>query len=131
MIFLDTDIISYYFNADQKIRDKILEMIDHDESINTTIINIYEILKGFRWKNSKRKETQFREFMEDLSIFPIDDMVIDIASNVYANLRKKGITIGDGDILIASVVLRNNGILVSNNGMHYKDIEGLKLINWK
>jgi tRNA(fMet)-specific endonuclease VapC len=130
VIFLDTDIISYYFNANTKIKERILNAIDNDENICTTVINIYEILKGFRWKNNKKKEDQFKEFLEDIMIFSIDDEVIDIASELYSDLRKNGKTIGDADILIASIVIRNEGTLVSNNLKHYEGIKQLKMINW-
>ncbi|GMO25432.1 MAG: hypothetical protein Ta2F_00700 [Termitinemataceae bacterium] len=53
-----------------------------------------------------------------------------IAANIYAELRKIGITIGDADILIASTVIANNSILVTNNVNHYKNIKSLKLENW-
>jgi tRNA(fMet)-specific endonuclease VapC len=102
MIFLDTNIISYYFNANIKNKEKILEVIDDGEDICITIINIYEI----------------------------DYDVINIASNLYANLRKTGNVIGDADILIAAIVMRHNGILISNNIKHYEVIEGLRLANW-
>ena len=130
MIFLDTNIISYYFNADIRVKEKILDAIDNDESICITVVNIYEILKGFRWKNNKRKENQFKEFLEDVIIFTIDDDVINIAADLYADLRKSGKTIGDADILIAAIVIKNNGILVSNNTKHYEGIKKLKLVNW-
>jgi len=130
MIFLDTNIISYYFNGNIKIKEKILEAIDSNVNICTTVINIYEILKGLRWKNNEKKENQFKEFLEDVIVFTIDDDVIDIASDLYSNLRKKGLTIGDADILIAAIVIKNNGILVSNNSKHYEGIEHLKLTNW-
>jgi len=130
MIFLDTNIISYYFNANEKIKEKIIETIDNDGIICTTVINIYEIFKGFRWKNDEKKEKQFKEFLEDLTIFTIDDDVIDIAANIYSNLRKSGKATGDADILIAAIVIRNNGILISNNAKHFEDIDQLKLINW-
>ena len=130
MIFLDTNIISYYFNANKKIKEKILEIIDNDENICTTVINIYEILKGLRWKNNEKKEKQFKEFLEDVTIFSIDNDAIDIASDLYSNLRKNGKTTGDADILIAAIVIRNEGTLVSNNTKHYEDINQLKLINW-
>jgi len=130
MIFLDTNIISYYFNGNIIIKEKLLETIDNDENIYTTVINIYEILKGFRWKNNKKKEQQFKEFLKDVIIFTIDDDVINIASDLYSSLRKVGKTIGDADILIAAIVIKNNGTLVSNNTKHYKNIKQLKLINW-
>jgi len=130
MIFLDTNIISYYFNANIIVKEKILEAIDNNDSICTTIINIYEILKGFRWKGNNNKENQFKEFLEDVVVFTIDNDVVNIAADIYSTLRKDGKTIGDADILIAAIVIKNNGVLVSNNTKHYEDIEQLKLINW-
>ncbi|MDR1095695.1 MAG: PIN domain-containing protein [Spirochaetaceae bacterium] len=130
MIFLDTNIISYYFNADNTVKKKLLEAIENEEEICTTVINIYEIIKGFRWRNNKKKESQFKEFLEDVAVFTIDDKVVNIASDLYAALRKKGKTIGDADIFIAAIVLKNNGTLISNNTKHYEDIEQLNLMNW-
>jgi len=130
MIFLDTNIISYYFNANIKIKEKILEAIENGEDICMTIINIYEILKGFKWRNNKKKEELFKEFLEDVLVFTIDYDVINIASDLYANFRKTGNVIGDADILIAAIVMRHNGILISNNIKHYEGIEGLQLRNW-
>jgi predicted nucleic acid-binding protein len=46
MIFLDANIISYYFNADNIVKEKMLEAIDNDEEICTTVINIYEIINN-------------------------------------------------------------------------------------
>jgi tRNA(fMet)-specific endonuclease VapC len=56
--------------------------------------------------------------------------VINIASDLYADLRKAGKTIGDADILIAAIVIKNRGILITNNKKHYEGIEGLKFENW-
>ena len=130
MIFLDTDIISYYFNANLKIKEKLLEAIDNNKNICMTVINVYEILKGFKWKNNKNIENKFKEFLEDVFVFTIDDEVINIASEIYSSLRKSGKTIGDADILIAAIVIKNEGILVTNNVKHYEDIKYLKIINW-
>jgi len=130
MIFLDTDIISYFFNANTKIKEKLIEIINNNENICMTIINVYEILKGLKWKYNKNKEKQFKEFLENITIYTLDDEVIDIATDIYSNLRKTGKTIGDADILIASIVIKNKGYLVSNNLKHYEDIKQLKLVNW-
>ena len=130
MIFLDTDIISYYFDANVKVKEKLLEIIDNGEDICTTVINTYEILKGFKWKNNKKKRDQFKEFLEDVIVYTIDNEVINTASDLYANLRKNGKTTGDADILIAAIVIKNKGTLISNNTKHYESMEGLILENW-
>ena len=130
MIFLDTDIISYYFSGNVKIKEKISELIEKEEKIAITIINVYEILKGLRYNNNKQLEREFRELLENINVYSIDEDVILIAADVSSILRKKGKTIGDADILIAAIVMTNNGILVSNNTKHYENISRLNLINW-
>ena len=130
MIFLDSDVLSYYFSGDTKIHDKIKETINTGEKIALTVMNVYEILKGFKWRKNETKKIMFEKFLETVPIFAIDDSVIELATDIYADLRGNGITIGDADILIAAIVIKNNGKLITNNIKHYKDIKKLELINW-
>ena len=130
MIFLDSDILSYYFSGNSKIKEKIAETINTGEEIALTIMNVYELLKGFKWRSNKNKELLFNNFLKTISVFSIDDDTINLASTIYANLRKNGITISDADIIISSIIIKNNGKLVTNNIKHYSDIKELKLINW-
>jgi tRNA(fMet)-specific endonuclease VapC len=115
---------------DAKIKKKIFEAFDSDEDICITIINIYEVLRGFRWRANKKKESMFNDFLRYLDVCRLDDKAIDIASSIYADLRKSGKTIEDTDILIAAITIRNDGVLVSNNTRHYEGIERLKMVNW-
>ncbi|MHB9294257.1 putative tRNA(fMet)-specific endonuclease VapC [Hollandina sp. SP2] len=130
MIFLDTNILSYYFAGNIKIRDKILEAINEGEELCLTSINVYEILKGYRWRKSTNKEKIFKEFLKNINIFSIDDEIIELAATIYAELRETGKTVDDADIIIASIVISNNGKLVSHNRKHFKDIKELQLLNW-
>jgi len=130
MIFLDTDIISFYIKGVPEIYGKINEAFDNNDTLCTTLINKYEIIKGFRWKENKRKEIHYTNFMNHLMILPINETVINIAANIYANLRRSGKVIGDLDILIAAIVIANNGTLVTNNIKHFENIEQLKVVNW-
>jgi len=45
-------------------------------------------------------------------------------------LSDAGRIIEDMDILIASIVLANEGTLVTNNTAHFNRIKGLKLEHW-
>jgi tRNA(fMet)-specific endonuclease VapC len=130
MIFLDSDILSYYFSGNVKIRDKIIEAVIKKEQIALTTINVYELLKGFRWKNRTNKAALFGEFLKTVLVFTIDNSAISLAADIYADLRKSGNTVGDADILIAAIVISNNGMLISNNTKHYENIASLHLLNW-
>jgi predicted nucleic acid-binding protein len=65
-----------------------------------------------------------------VNVYIIDEDIIKIASDIYADLRKHGITVSDADILIAATVINNNGTLVTNNLKHYENIKQLKLEKW-
>jgi len=130
MIFLDSDTLSYYFSGNKKIYDKIREAINNNEKMAITAINVYEILKGFRWHKNKNKELLFNNFLENILVFSINDNVIDLAADIYANLRVNGKVVGDADILIAAIVMNNKGKLITNNIKHYKNIKNLEVLNW-
>jgi tRNA(fMet)-specific endonuclease VapC len=130
MIFLDTDILSYYFSGNATIKDKLLKAIQSGHKIALTSINVYEILKGLKYKNNKNKENLFREFLKKVIVCGLDDPSISLASDIYADLKTKGRMVGDADILIASIVINNEGILISNNQKHYENITALNLENW-
>ena len=130
MIFLDSDILSYYFSGNEKVRDKIIETINGKEQIALTIINVYEVLKGFRWRKNFKKEILFTNFLETVPVFTIDNDVIKLAADIYAELRENGKTIGDADILIAAIIIKNSGTFVTNNTEHFVNIRELNLVNW-
>ena len=56
MIFLDTDILSYFLTGNQIIREKIQKQIDFGHQICLTCINAYEIIKGLKYRGNKNKE---------------------------------------------------------------------------
>lgn len=72
----------------------------------------------------------FLEFVKHNTILPLTEDSVTISSGLYANLRKKGNPIDDIDILIAGVALSNNLAIVTNNEDHFKNIKGLKILNW-
>lgn len=130
MIFLDTDILSYFLSGNKDIYAKIQEAINGGKRICITWINVYEIFKGLRFNNSYKKEEMFKNFLNVIDIYGLNDVSIIAAANIYAELRRTGQPIGDADILIAAIVIANNGMLITNNEKHYSRICDLKIENW-
>ena len=130
MIFLDTDTLSYFLSGNPSVVDKMSEAIYNNEQICLTNINVYEFLKGLRYKSMKNEEQEFSDFLKNVAVFSLDDDTVQIAADIYADLRKLGISIGDADILIAAIVITNKGKLITNNTRHYNNINGLIIENW-
>jgi tRNA(fMet)-specific endonuclease VapC len=78
----------------------------------------------------KAQELLFRteKFVDELLIIPISQ----VASEEFDRLRavSKFRKIGRADLLIASITLAKRATLVTRNMRHFKQIPGLKVVNW-
>ena len=129
-VIIDTDTISFFFRKNASIITHFKDYFTHFDYINISVITYYEILNGLYYKDAKRQLEQFNEFIALNNIVVLDDEVAQKAASVYANLRKKGITIGHNDVLIAATAMVNDMVLVTNNVKHFQVIEGLEFVNW-
>ena len=129
-IFFDTDMLSYYLSGNNKFRIKVWDEIDCGHPLCLTCVNVYEVLRGLKYKGNIKFEQDFHELLSRVKIFYFDDDAIQKASDIYVDLRKKGVTIGDADIMIASIVIANGGKFVTNNVKHFQNIVDISIENW-
>ena len=64
----------------------------------------------------------FFELVNEMEIFPLDKVIYNKASEIYAKLREVGFPTGEFDLLIASTALINDFKLTTNNTKHYLKI---------
>ena len=126
---LDTNIITYYLKGDEEIMDKVDKEAQKDNVIIPPFV-YFEVKKWLLAVNSKNKIKAFETLFEKYGIDAIEKGTLDLALSIYIKLRKEGITIDDGDLLIAAYCIQNNYILVSNNLKHFERIENMRLVNW-
>jgi tRNA(fMet)-specific endonuclease VapC len=127
---LDTDTCIYFFNGDQRIIEKIRQT--NKQNLYTSILNIAELKFGaYNSKKRKKNLLQLELFNQRINIISeLSDEIITLFAKTKADLRKKGKTIGDFDLLIATFAIENNLTLVTNNISHFKNIKNLKFKNW-
>lgn len=126
----DTDICIHFLNGDKKILQKTQAIGAKD--ICTTIINIFELKFG-AYNSTKIEENleRIKKLKMRLKILnSFDDRISTFFAKKKAELRKKGITISDFDLLIASFAKVHNLCIVTNNTKHFIHIPGLKIENW-
>lgn len=128
--FLDTNICIYFLKGFfPNIKKKIEEIPPH--SIKIASIVKAELLFGVQ--NSSRKKNNLElvnRFLLPFEIIPFDDPATDVYSKIRFDLSKNGKIIGPNDLILASTVLANKGILVSNNLNEFSRIKNLKVENW-
>lgn len=127
--FLDTNICIYYLKGMYpKIVKKLLSK--NPEDIKIPAIVKSELLYGAEKSESrdKTKEKIF-EFLLPFEIVGFTDEATERYGKTREYLEKKGI-IGPNDLILASTVLSQNGILVTNNVKEFKRVKELKIENW-
>ena len=129
-MLLDTDTLSIFMRRPASLRAKARPYLAEHGQFTFSLITKYEILRGLKAKKAQRQLERFEERCLRSIILPIGDDVIERASDIYADLKRRGELIGDADILIAACALVNGMGVVTNNERHFKRIDGLTVENW-
>lgn len=126
---IDTNICIYWLKGNKTIEKKILGM--GFENIGTTIITLAELYYG-AYKSAKVEANleNLQRLETEIEILQTSSEVGKHFGNIKADLVKMGEIIEDADILIASIVMDNKAVLVTNNQRHFGRIEGLLTENW-
>lgn len=98
--------------------------------INISVVTYYEVMNGLLYKDAKAQLPKFERFAELNNIIPLTLEEARNAASIYTDLRKKRITIGHNDVMIAACTIENDFILITNNSNHFKYIDGLEIDNW-
>jgi len=69
--------------------------------------------------------------LEILVFVPIDRAIVERFGVIKADLRQRGITKSDADLLIAATAVEMESVLVTDDGaLHDRSIAGLEVENW-
>ncbi len=137
MHLLDTDTLTHLHAGQQNVV-KQLRAVD-DPDVGITIITKVEVLRGridYLLKAEtgvellKAQELLFRteELLNQLLVVPISQAASEQFDRLRATpkLRK----IGRADLLIASIALANRATLATRNLRHFRQIPGIRVVNW-
>ncbi len=100
---IDTDILSLFFRNHSKVVNYFEKYLKKYEKINICIITYYEILSGLKYKDSKKLMQKFLEFIKYNNVILLTINAVNISSDIYKELKRKGKLIEDIDILIAGI----------------------------
>ena len=128
--FLDTNICIYYLKGMYpKLRDIMLSR--NPAAIVIPSITKAELLYGAEKSQQRdRNMDKINEFLLPFRIEPFSDSETPIYASIRSKLEKDGNIIGPHDIIIASIVISNDGVLVTNNTKEFSRVGGLKMEDW-
>ena len=127
---LDSNIVIKYLRRDVNVMRNLLKISSQKGALVIPIAVDYEVRRGFRIMPAPSKERHYQALVESCRIISMNIKCWEKAMHIYSELYRKRFTAGEIDILIASMCIANNYILVTNNIIDFKNIEGLKLTDW-
>lgn len=129
-LLLDTDTISFFLRNQPNVMSKANDYLKFHKGFSFSIITRFEILRGLKVKNAQRQITNFGLICLQSREINLTSEIVNRASEIYADLYKRGQLIGDADILIAATALENDLPVVTNNESHFNRISDLQVLNW-
>jgi tRNA(fMet)-specific endonuclease VapC len=126
---LDTDTLIYFLKG----QEKVVRHVGHTavDRLSITIVNHTELLFGaFNSSHPKKNLEKIQSFLNQFKTLPFCEESSYIFGKQKSELKKQGKIIADLDLMIASIVLKNHCILITNNTKHFVRVPGLKMDNW-
>lgn len=129
-VLLDTDTLSAILRPDPMVVARAREYITSYIQLNISTMTRFEVLRGFEVRDAKSRLRSFENFCKIHNVLDLTDDIVVRASGIYADLYRRGVLIGDADILIAATALVHGMAIATNNERHFSRINGLQLENW-
>jgi predicted nucleic acid-binding protein len=130
LVCLDTDIIVGLLRGDERAVTLISQLQVLGETMKTTVITAYELLKGAAISSRPQENlTVVRDIISSLTILTLNYGVCEVASQIYSELKGRGQVISEFDILIAAISIYNDETLISRD-KHFEKIENLRHRTW-
>ena len=127
---LDTNILVHYLRNEPNVQRNLDNAIMRKSKLIIPKAVDYELRRGFCIYPAPGKEAYYDLLIEQCTIANFGLDTWDTAIRIYADLYAKRLTVGEIDILIAAFCLVNDGNLITNNINDFKNIDGLKIIDW-
>lgn len=127
-LLLDTDILLFALKGNSTVLGKWAKLSASQWVISA--ISGYEIQKGIEANPTTRSSQRATMLLDQLELEPVTSDVALEAAKIHQALKKKGLSIGPADELIAAQAISLGATLVSNNTKHFEKVTGLKLENW-
>ena len=130
---LDSNVVIHYLKEHERVKRRLHQAIVDGYTLLIPNAVDYEVCRGLELLFAARKMAAYHGLTNSMSrcrIVDMGDEIWRLAKKIYVDLKRKGFTVGEIDILIASFCLHHNYTLVTANTKDFENIDGLRLDNW-
>jgi tRNA(fMet)-specific endonuclease VapC len=127
---LDTNIVTAIVKKNEMVNNKLEEVTFLGQKIFISCITYYEVKRGLLYANASKQLSAFKGLCRKAGLLFLGDIgIIEKASEIHADLKRRGRPIQDADILIAATAITRGLILVSDDS-DMQRVLGITVENW-
>lgn len=127
---LDTDTISLLHKQHPQVSANVALYIHQHGQLVFSEFSYYEYTRGLKAVNATAQLPRFEQFCQAHRIVSFSHDAAVIAANIWADLKHRGLLIGEVDILIASIAFSEGLAVATHNLAHFQRITGLPVVDW-
>ncbi len=131
MVCLDTSVLVALIRRDQVAIEGLAAEAERGGKVSTTVLNLCELYSGaFGSRNPPKELARVEDLISDLGILDLDAGAAKRYGELVNDATLKRATIGDFDLLIASIALEQKERLVTRNIKHFSRVPSLVTEEW-
>jgi tRNA(fMet)-specific endonuclease VapC len=129
-VLLDTDTVSFLLRRHPAVAVQCRAYLAAHNLLTISVVTRYELIRGYLAAGATRQLNEFLLACERMAVIEVNQAIADRAAHVHADLTRRGLPIGDADILIAATALELGRAVVTGNEKHFSRIGALITMNW-
>ena len=131
MVCLDTSILVALIRKDQAAIDGLTAEAERGGTVSTTVVNLCELYSGaYGSKNPQKELAKVQDLVSNLGLLELDAGAAKRYGELVNDATLKRATIGDFDLIIASIALERGEKLVTRDVKHFGRVPGLATEQW-
>lgn len=130
LFLLDTNICSYILKRHPATVKARFDEVGDENLLLSTIVLAELYYGAARHPQGEIIRREIDDFASRLALIPWDDAAADHYGDIRSKLEKQGTPIGAMDMLIAAHARSLDATLVSNNTRHFRQVPGLRWVDW-
>ncbi|MBI2076306.1 MAG: type II toxin-antitoxin system VapC family toxin [Candidatus Aenigmarchaeota archaeon] len=127
-IVFDSDILIDLVKGAPKVVETV-KKLEVENELYTTDINAFELYWGaYKSKYHEKELASVKGLLNTFRLIGTNENSMEVAAKIIADLEKKGKPVALRDLFIGAMCLANSFRLFTRNTKHFKNMEGLKII---
>ncbi|MBA3481835.1 MAG: type II toxin-antitoxin system VapC family toxin [Pirellulales bacterium] len=129
-VLIDSDILSMIMRRQRQAIHRAKDYLEDHPRLSLSVITAYEVIRGLKAKGASTRLDEFVAFCRSSEVVPLTMEIVEVASDLYARLKRQGELLDHADILIAATAISQGCSLATNNTKHFSRISELAIENW-